>query len=1770
MLYITTLISTAEAQIVVNTGITPAEIISRLEGVGVTVSNVTIICDDRAYGSFDRTGITPDIGAIGLGASGIILTTGDAGEVPNPSTFFASSINSTGTDPDLVALSGVNINDACVIAFDIVPAGDTIKFNYTFGSEEYPNFAPPIGAGTLNDAFGFFIQDLTAGTPKENIALIPGTTTAVSILNLNPVTNAGFYYNNMATGPNGVGPSIAYNGLSAGLIAIYDVTPCNTYRIELKIGDGGDSSFDSGVFIERVTSTELNIDTDLTIGWVECDEPPFFNITRDSANIPETVYFQYGGSAVTNGVVNILNYPDSTTLITGQNEFLFSLDTLSALNYSNIATGGLDTLLIFVLDACGNQIDVVDIYFLDSLDIGPRNIVLCEGESYKFGTHEFFDTYLWSDGSTSDSLTYTATTSGTIDTLFLEVTLVNSADGTICEAVDTVFIEVKAEAPIDIGENQIACVDEGAFTLDAAEPTHTPAVTYAWFENGVLMPGETNATLEVFFDPPAPNSETRQYIVEVEDTGVCPSRDTVYITFNPLPIVALGADTTLCDSQGNLIIGTDDATHGTTMSYEWQMDSLGIITTIAGANGPTLEVTHRSESNMPMTIDYILTVTNDTSLCVNSDVISVTYTPNPILDLGDDLVRCDSEGDVVISAEDPTHAGVMDYEWFKDSVGTVTPLSEITAELTVTHRSIDSVTANPIDYIVVVTNQITGCTSSDTVRVTYNPNPFVEITLGGVAQDIYEFCDTDGEQTFSAYHPSHQANMTYQWFDITDPGAPIDLGTDTVITVENLSASTIYEVIVTNVSEPTNCPTRDTVEVIFHTNPEAQILFAGAPTNEISFCNSEGEQTFTALAPSHDANTTYQWSDITDPTNIVALGSDAEITLENLSQTRIYEVLITDTNFITNCTTRDTLELTFRPNPTLDITLDGAAEDSYDFCDSDGAQTLDASDASHDAGFTYQWRDITAAPIDLGTDATQVVDNFSETRVYEVIVNDDNFPNSCESRDTVTVTFNPNPTLEITYLGNPETAVSFCDSEGAQTVSAAHPSHTADFAYEWVNLTTGAVVGTDADLEVSNFNSTVVYEVTVTDNSAATACQTVADISVTFNPNPVAEIKIDGIADTEYNFCDNDAPKTLDASDASHTADFTYEWTNLTTGVVVGTDATLEVSAVSEVNEYQVLITDTSTPNNCESTTSVTVGFYPEAEVEIQYDGAAAAAEYNFCDAEGAQTFSGLLPSHTADFVYEWTKPDGTVVSNTADFVADEFSASNTYILTVYDGSAPLVCESTDEITINFYPTPVTEIKHNGTVKTEELFCNSDGAQTLNAGDASHAVFGGDITYQWRDITNGVDLGTNPIQETRIENFAPAGGAPVTIIYEVTIGNTLAGCENTAQIEITFHPEPLEDRPVAISDTEFCDEGTATVTISDPQNGVLYELYRNGTKVDESVAVGGTDLEFDNFVNTNLVSGQSTYTYTIRAIDINYPTECEIWLDESVEVVVYPLPTFRIEGTTTICDDETTNVGFFVTGNFPINLTFQYTSQTGVVTVTDTVVNSGTFVYNVSGGSYEPIAVSDVNGCVGTPTGEAIITVEATPDVTLAADDPDLTICRGETVTFTAGGADIYTFFLNGVPVQVAEGNTYTSPVTLDPGEYEFYVRGMTTIANCTSDSDPITITVNPIPQAYIGVPTRFVCEDVPVVFEAVVTNGLDGDNFIYDWQRLNEDGTSSPVGVGEPTLSVSDTGRYFVIITDAGSPTLCQSVSNTVTVRPFGDIPLSLGEDVQPVCDPD
>jgi len=249
VLGIATAIPAAADPITVTNGLTAAQMVQLLLGAS---SGITVVSGSESYqgaaiasGSFSGgTGILPF-------DSGIALTSGSAQLIPGPNDQTdATQANGTASYNKLDNLApGTLHGDAAVLSFSFIPSANTISFQYVFGSEEYNEFV----GSQFNDVFGFFLA--LGSNPATNLAVIPNTSTPISVNTVNSGTNADYFTDN-----TGAALNIQYDGLvgaGAGfpLFATASVIPGQMYTINLGVEDSGsirglpDLTYDSGVML---------------------------------------------------------------------------------------------------------------------------------------------------------------------------------------------------------------------------------------------------------------------------------------------------------------------------------------------------------------------------------------------------------------------------------------------------------------------------------------------------------------------------------------------------------------------------------------------------------------------------------------------------------------------------------------------------------------------------------------------------------------------------------------------------------------------------------------------------------------------------------------------------------------------------------------------------------------------------------------------------------------------------------------------------------------------------------------------------------------------------------------------------------------------------------------------------------------------------------------------------------------------------------------------------------------------------------------------------------------------------------------------------------------------------------------------------------------------------------------------------------------------------------------------------------------------------------
>ncbi len=223
-------------------------------------------------------------------------------------------------------------------------------------------------------------------------------------------------------------------------------------------------------------------------------------------------------------------------------------------------------------------------------------------------------------------------------------------------------------------------------------------------------------------------------------------------------------------------------------------------------------------------------------------------------------------------------------------------------------------------------------------------------------------------------------------------------------------------------------------------------------------------------------------------------------------------------------------------------------------------------------------------------------------------------------------------------------------------------------------------------------------------------------------------------------------------------------------------------------------------------------------------------------------------------------------------------------------------------------------------------------------------------------------------------------------------------------------------------------------------------------------------------------------TFTATSAD---PDDCELTID--IEVIASPVVTIAVD-TDEICDGETVT---FTAGGDAVSYVWD---PVDVISGTPyTPAGLGTATYTLTG---------TTGSCVNTATID--VTVHALPTVTASVDFG--TICLGDAVVFTGGGADTYTWDMG-----VTDGVAFT-PAAL--GTVTYTVTGTETSTGCTNTAT-VDVAVSDAPAVTATADLTDVCEG-----DMVTLTG--GGAVTYTWDFGVIDGTAFTPPLGTTTYTVT------------------------------------------------
>jgi gliding motility-associated-like protein len=412
-----------------------------------------------------------------------------------------------------------------------------------------------------------------------------------------------------------------------------DTTLCPTQSLLLDAANSGATYLWSNGTIAQT----LNVTTP-GIFWVQASNG--LCIDRDSINV--------------NFAIPLSSSAD-TTLCNGQN-FTIQSNGTGVITWSDGSSGSsltVNTSGIYWVQANDNgcvqrDTTVVNFAALPVVNFGPDD-VLCPGDSIVLNAFNSGASYVWNTGNTTSSIT-----------VFNPGNYIVTAAVGLCSSSDT--INITSEPKLILPADTTLCQNQSLLL------STNLAGNYSWSQGAT-----TNSILV---------NQTGQYILTLS-TANCVQKDTVNVTFAPLPVVNFGPDDVLCPGD-SVVLNAFNAG----AAYTWNTGSTSSSITVFNSGnyyviaaigscsaGDTINISSEPKLVLPadtllcenesillstplggnyawsqggttssisvnQTGQYILTLS--TASCIQRDTVNVTVQTLPVVNLGNDTTLCPS------------------------------------------------------------------------------------------------------------------------------------------------------------------------------------------------------------------------------------------------------------------------------------------------------------------------------------------------------------------------------------------------------------------------------------------------------------------------------------------------------------------------------------------------------------------------------------------------------------------------------------------------------------------------------------------------------------------------------------------------------------------------------------------------------------------------------------------------------------------------------------------------------------------------------------------------------------------------------------------------------------------------------------------------------------------------------------------------------------------------------------------------------------------------
>lgn len=587
--------------------------------------------------------------------------------------------------------------------------------------------------------------------------------------------------------------------------------------------------------------------------------------------------------------------------------------------------------------------------------------------------------------------------------------------------------------------------------------------------------------------------------------------------------------------------------------------------------------------------------------------------------------------------------------------------------------------------------------------------------------------------------------------------------------------------------------------------------------------------------------------------------------------------------------------------------------------------------------------------------------------------------------------------------------------------------------------------------------------------------------------------------------CDGEV--LIDASGSTFGTGIFYNWSTTDGNILSGFGT--PVITVNQPGDYTFQVVFDNGNIQCVDEVTVTV-------TDDEPTALAVASTPGRVDCETPQIqISGIGSSSGPNWTYNWTTPDGNIVSgeNTLNPTID---AGGTYEIVVFNTVSG--CTAIEVITVDeSLGAPLAAINPSTGIP-----CGADGINL----DGSPSDFGPDITYEW----------------TTTDGTIVSGGAGLSPLissagtYQLVVGQGSNGCTDTASIVITQEPNNLV---ATISDPD---------TLTCTPNPVA--LDGNGSSSGASVVYEWTTPNGNISSGTNAIGAQAaaagTYVLTVRDTDSGCFTRDTVVVTEDNSP-----PSLALSLTDSLtCVQDTV----FISASSPDEVIFSWTTNAGTILggqATDSLLAGAP-------GAYFLLIEDVATGCVSQDT--IVVIEQVTPPVADAGDPVSFTCGTDQAMldgSNSSSGAD-FSYNWTTTDGGLVSGAGTQVPVINAVGSYFLEVTNITT--GCTARDTVRILSDDQAPPVSISVAGNLDCNNNFRDLDASAS--ASGQGFTFQWSTSDGNFLS-----GQNTLMprIDAPGTYVLTVTDTINQ--CQGV-RSVTITEQTTLPsVSGGPDFRLDC---